>query len=92
MPFEGSAAIDAMLGPDCPPVDAVGTVRPVDGDKDGQADRDIGAIELVPVFTPQLDGVRNASVAIESGDPDGTRNIDLTGTSGVLFADEFESN
>lgn len=170
-PREGSPAVDAMLGPDCPPVDAIGTERPVDGDNDGFADCDIGAIELVPdlappqldvssttidfgevspggssapravtlsntgeqalaidgiaitgpasadfsvpaagntcsgttldeaqncsfelVFTPQRDGVRNATVAIQSGDPDGTRSIDLTGTSGVLFADEFESD
>ena len=168
-PFADSPAIDAMLGPNCPPVDAIGTERPVDGDNDGFADCDIGAIELVPdltppqldvssttidfgevspggssapravtlsntgeqalaidgiaitgpasadfslpaagntcsgatldegqtcgfelVFTPLSDGIRTASVVIESGDPDGTRIIDLTGTSGVLFADGFE--
>ncbi|MBL37285.1 MAG: hypothetical protein CMP07_02630 [Xanthomonadales bacterium] len=170
-PFDDSPAVDAMLGPDCPPVDAIGTERPVDGDNDGFADCDIGAIELVPdltppqldvsdgeidfgevapgsssaprtvtlsnageqdlaidgialtgpaavdfsvsasnntcgsamlstgqscgfelMFTPQQDGVRNASVEIRSSDPGGARTIDLTGTSGVLFADEFESD
>lgn len=168
-PFADSPAIDAMLGLNCPPADAIGTPRPVDGDKDGFADCDIGAIEFVPelappqldvssiaidfgevapggsssprvvtmsnvgeqalvidgiaitgpasadfsvraagntcsgatldegqtcgfelVFTPQSDGIRTASVVIESGDPDGARIIDLTGTSGVLFADGFE--
>ena len=55
-PFDDSPAVDAMLGPDCPPVDAIGTERPVDGDNDGFADCDIGAIELVPDLTPpQLD-------------------------------------
>jgi len=170
-PFADSPALDAMLGPNCPPVDAIGTERPVDGDNDGFADCDIGAIELVPdlappqldvssitidfgevspggssapravtlsntgeqalaiddivvtgpaaadfsvsgvnnactgatlaagqscsfalIFAPQQDGVRNASVEIRSSDPGGPRVIELTGTSGVLFADEFESD
>lgn len=51
-PRPDSPAVDAMLGPNCPPVDAVGTLRPVDGNNDGFADCDIGAIELVPELAP----------------------------------------
>ncbi|MEX0915275.1 MAG: Ig-like domain-containing protein, partial [Wenzhouxiangellaceae bacterium] len=55
-PAPGSPAVDAVLGPDCPLVDALGVLRPVDGDGDGVADCDMGAIELVPDLTPpQLD-------------------------------------
>ena len=170
-PAPGSPAIDIMLGMDCPAFDARGIARPVDGDGDGMADCDIGAIEFVPelappqlfvsstaidfgevapgdasqpataslsntgeqplviesmtvfgaaaadfslpasdnacsdatldpdqecsfevVFTPQQNGVRTARVLIQSSDPDGSRVIDLTGTSGVLFADGFEGD
>ena len=166
-PRESSPAIDAMLGPDCPMFDAVGTLRPVDGDNDGFADCDIGAIEFVPElappalslstnglsfgdvepgdstpaqsitvtntgeivlavgnmalaggtpeafdivadacsgrtvgptetcvieirFQPTSAGLKNAALRLPSNDPDGTRTVELQGSSGVLFADGFE--
>jgi len=65
-PFANSPVVDAMLGLDCPPVDAIGTERPVDGDSDGFADCDIGAIELVPdLAPPELDV---STIAIDFGE------------------------
>ena len=51
--FAGSPAIDAGGG-DCPPpmVDQRGITRPADGDGDGTAACDIGAVEMTSVLVP----------------------------------------
>ena len=41
-------------------------------------------------FIPTTEGIRRALVEVPSNDPDGPRQIALRGTSGVLFADNFE--
>ncbi|MDE0802626.1 MAG: CSLREA domain-containing protein [Acidimicrobiales bacterium] len=51
VPQAGSAAIDAALDEPCPDDDQRGTVRPQDGDDDGTAMCDVGAVEVV--FTPE---------------------------------------
>lgn len=53
----------------------------------------LGTRAAVPDLAPQqLAGVRNARRGLRSGDPDGASIINLTGTSGVLFANDFESD
>ena len=47
-----SQAIDAGANEVCPPIDQVGTPRPVDGNGDGTARCDIGAIEFSPASLP----------------------------------------
>ncbi len=47
----GSPAIDAGNDASCPPQDQRGAIRPADGDGDGLAVCDIGALELNAVFT-----------------------------------------
>ncbi|WP_162846900.1 choice-of-anchor D domain-containing protein [Marinicella litoralis] len=50
-PRPDSPAIDAMSGPSCPATDARGLIRPQDGDGNGIAICDIGAVEYLP---PQI--------------------------------------
>ena len=44
----GSPAIDAANDASCPAADQRGAARPFDGDGDGMAHCDIGAVEFVP--------------------------------------------
>ena len=44
----GSAAIDRGYGPGCPAKDQRNIVRPIDGDRDGRATCDVGAVEYKP--------------------------------------------
>jgi len=52
----GSPAIDAGNDPDCPATDQRGVARPIDGNRDGSAVCDIGAVEAPPpqVFLPSV--------------------------------------
>ncbi|MBU1188323.1 MAG: choice-of-anchor D domain-containing protein [Gammaproteobacteria bacterium] len=80
-PFANSPVVDAMLGPDCPPVDAIGTVRPVDGNNDGFADCDIGAIELVPDLAPPELNVSTTAIdfgEVAPGASSSTRTVTLS--------------
>ncbi len=47
-PLPGSPVIDAGVDADCPATDQRGEARPFDGDGDGEAHCDIGAVEFVP--------------------------------------------
>ncbi|MEZ4280302.1 MAG: choice-of-anchor Q domain-containing protein [Myxococcota bacterium] len=54
-PLAGSPVIDAGDDTTCPPVDQLGTGRPIDGDGDSTARCDVGAIELPePAFAAGL--------------------------------------
>jgi CSLREA domain-containing protein len=48
--YSDSPAVDAGAG--CPPVDQRGVVRPIDGNRNGLATCDIGAVEYVPWWDP----------------------------------------
>jgi hypothetical protein len=48
VPQPGSPAIDAGVGAGCPSNDFYGTARPKDGNSDGSAICDIGAVEVKP--------------------------------------------
>lgn len=60
-PIAGSPAVDGGLLAGCSPEDQRGESRPVDGDFDGQADCDVGSVELqlpqTPVAVPGLSWV-----------------------------------
>ena len=47
-PRPDSPAIDAMSGPGCPTTDSRGLARPQDGDGNGTATCDVGAVEYLP--------------------------------------------
>ena len=48
LPLPGSPLIDGVLAPVCPATDQRGVARPQDGDDDGIAHCDIGAVEVAP--------------------------------------------
>jgi hypothetical protein len=48
LPLPGSPLIDGVLEPVCPATDQRGVARPQDGDDDGIAHCDIGAVEVAP--------------------------------------------
>ncbi len=80
-PFDDSPAVDAMFGPDCPPTDALGTLRPVDGDGDGSAVCDIGAVELIPDLAPpalQLSSARIVFDDIDIGNTSPPQSITIS--------------
>ncbi len=52
LPGQGSPAIDGGIAEQCPPTDQRGSPRPTDGDGDGQARCDSGAVELAAGSTP----------------------------------------
>ena len=82
-PRADSPAIDAMLGPNCPPADAVGTARPVDGNNDGFADCDIGAIELVPELSPPFASLSAFSLNfgdVEPGNSSSVQSLQISNT------------
>ena len=51
-PLSGNPLVDAGDNGECVSDDQTGTPRPIDGDADGSADCDIGAVEFVDVFGP----------------------------------------
>jgi CSLREA domain-containing protein len=63
-PMAGSPAIDA--GANCPTIDQHGTARPKDGDSDGLATCDIGAIEAPKGTTPPPPPPATTFVPIDS--------------------------
>jgi hypothetical protein len=88
-PRGDSPAIDAMLGPDCPAVDALGTERPVDGNNDGLADCDIGAIEFVPELAPPALSLSTSLLAFGDVEPGGSspaQSISVTNTGEIALA------
>ncbi|MGD1702881.1 DUF4347 domain-containing protein [Dapis sp. BLCC M229] len=46
--LSGSPAIDAGVNTDAPTTDQLGNTRPVDGDRNGSENADIGAVEFIP--------------------------------------------
>jgi hypothetical protein len=72
-PRPDSPAIDAMSGPGCPAKDARDLIRPQDGDGNGSAICDIGAVEYLP---PQI---QTSQANIDFGDiPVGTISMPTT--------------
>ncbi|RME62194.1 MAG: hypothetical protein D6790_06725 [Caldilineae bacterium] len=61
-PQLGSPLVDAGDPTDCPPWDQVGGSRPQDGDRDGSAICDVGAVERPPMWRVFLPLVRGEEV------------------------------
>jgi len=61
MPETGSPAIDSGDDTSCPDRDQIGSLRPWDGDGDGQAHCDRGAVELGAAFF--VDGFESGSTS-----------------------------
>ena len=55
VPLPGSPAVDTADDMLCPPVDQLGLSRPIDGDLDGAANCDLGAIEFDRLFADGLE-------------------------------------
>lgn len=80
-PLPGSPAIDALpVAASCATVDQRGVARPVDGDKDGQKQCDLGAYEYAPAGPL----VQFATVTSKGAEGSGTLKLDvkLNTTSG----------
>ncbi len=95
MPEPGSPAIDAALDLFCPDTDQRGESRPVDGNEDGTAACDIGAVEIqsdeIVDVAMDFDPVSLDFGEVEVGDssPPLTVNLNNTGEadlSGLAFA------
>lgn len=82
MPQSKSPLIDAALNANCPPADQRGISRPLDGNGDGTATCDIGAVEA-----PALGASHTLTVAVSGGGSVSGNGISCPGTCTASIPD-----